>query len=127
MRGKSQQILFREMVLDLHYRLRLADDLFCNTAESLVAAAALEEWQSRSEVIQNIREYSQALQIINADLCRLVEGKRAIFPAELSEWIFDQPDGENKLQLHFERLHAIAEGLEMTVDREFLHPEFGHE
>ena len=37
------------------------------------------------------------------------------------------PDGENKVQLQLERLHAIAEGLEMSVNREILHMEFGHE
>lgn len=127
MSEKRQPILFREMILDLHYRLRLVDDLFCSAAESLVSAAALEDWKSRSEVILKIRAYSQALQIINADLCRLIEGKKAIFPVELSDWIFDLPDGENKVQLQLERLHAIAEGLEMTVNREILHMEFGHE
>ena len=127
MSEKRQPILFREMILDLHYRLRPVDDLFCSAAESLVSAAALEDWKSRSEVILKIKEYSQALQIINADLCRLIEGKKAIFPAELSDWIFDLPDGENKVQLQLERLHAIAEGLEMTVNREILHMEFGHE
>ena len=73
------------MILDLHYRLRLVDDLFCSAAESLVSAAALEDWKSRSEVILKIRAYSQTLQIINADLCRIIEGKRAVFPADLSE------------------------------------------
>ena len=87
MSEKRQPILFREMILDLHYRLRLVDDLFCSAAESLVSAAALEDWKSRSEVILKIRAYSQALQIINADLCRIIEGKRAVFPADLSEWI----------------------------------------
>lgn len=125
MRDTSQQILFREMILDLHYRLRLADDLFCSAAESLVSAAALEDWKSRSEVILDIRKYSQALQIINSDLCRIIEGKRAVFPAELSEWIFDFPDGENKAQLQLERLHAAAQGMEMAVNRELLHLEFG--
>jgi len=127
MSDRSQQVLFREMILDLHYRLRLADELFCSAAESFVSAAALEEWKSRSEVILKIREYSQVLQIINVDLCRIVEGKRAVFPAELAEWIYDLPDGEIKAQIHLERLHAIAEGLEMAVNRELLHMEFGHE
>ena len=127
MGDRSKQILFREMILDLHYRLRLADDLFCKTAESFVSAAALEEWKSRSEVILKVNEYSQALQIINADLCRIVEGKQAIFPVELSDWIFDLPDGETKVQRQLERLHAIAEGLEMTVNRELIHMEFGNE
>ena len=120
MSGKSRQILLREMMFDLHYRLRLADELFCAAAESLVAAAALEEWNSRSEAIRKIREYSQALRIIHEDHCRIVEGKRAVFPAELAEWIFDLPDGEIAAELHLKRLHAIAEGLELFLDRELL-------
>ena len=100
---------------------------FCCAAESFVAAAALEDWNSRSSVIQNIRSYSQALQIINADLCRIVDGKCAVFPAELSDWIFDLPDGESKVQCQLERLHSIAGGLETTVNRELLRMELQHE
>lgn len=125
MTDRKQPILFREMIFDLHYRLRLADDLFCSAAESLVSAAALEDWKSRSDVIIKIREYSQALQIINTDLCRIIEGKRAVFPADLSEWIFDFSDGELKAQRQLEHLHAVAQGLEMTIDRELLHLESG--
>lgn len=125
MSERKQPILFREMILDLHYRLRLADDLFYSAAESLVSAAALEDWKSRSEVILKIRAYSNALQIINADLCRIIEGKLAIFPAELPEWIFDFPNGEFKTQNQLERLHAIARGIEMAINRELLHMEFG--
>ena len=127
MNDRNLQILFREMIFDLCYRLRLADDLFCSTAESFVAAAALEDWASRSAVIHNIRNYSQALQIINADLCRLVDGKCAVFPAELSDWVFDLPDGESKVQSQLERLHSIAGGLETTVNRELLRMELLHE
>ena len=120
MSERSQQILLREMILDLHYRLRLADDLFCSAAESLVSAVALENWNSRSEAIRKIREYSQSLQIIHQDHCRIMEGKHAVFPAELAAWIFDLPDGEGKAQLHLERLHAIAQGLELVLNRELL-------
>ena len=52
MSERSRQILLREMILDLHYRLRLADDLFCDAAESLVSAATLEDWNSRSEALR---------------------------------------------------------------------------
>ena len=120
MSDRSQQVLFREMILDLHYRLRLADDLFCNAAESLVSAVALENWNSRSEAIRNIREYSQALRIISLDLSRIIEGKLAVFPADLAEWVFDLPDGEIKAKLHLERLHSIAAGLELVLNQKLL-------
>ena len=123
MSEKTQQVLLREMILDLHYRLRLADDLFCDAAESLVSAAALENWNSRSEAVRKIREYSQALQIIHQDRCLILEGKHAVFPAELAEWIFDLPGGEITAQLHLERLHAIAEGLNLVLNRELLQME----
>ena len=127
MSERSQQVLLREMILDLHYRLRLADDLFCNAAESLVSAAALENWDSRGEAVRKIREYSQALRIIDQDLCQIEEGKHAVFPAELEEWIFDLPDGEIEAQLHLKRLHAIAAGLELILNRELLKMEVCHE
>lgn len=127
MSERSQQVLLREMILDLHYRLRLADDLFCNAAESLVSAAALENWNSRGEAVRKIREYSQALRIIDQDLCQIEEGKHAVFPAELEEWIFDLPDGEIEAQLHLKRLHAIAAGLELILNRELLKMEVCHE
>ena len=120
MLDRNQRVLLREMILDLHYRLRLADDLFCEAAESLVSASALENWGSRSEAVRKIREYSQALQIIHQDFLRIIEEKHAVFPPDLAEWIFDLPDGEIKAQLHLERLHAIAEGLELALNRELL-------
>jgi len=120
MSENSRRVLLREMILDLHYRLRLADDLFCHAAESLVSAAALENWSSRSEAVRKIRAYAQALRIIHQDHCRIVEGRHAVFPAELEEWIFDLPDGETKAQLHLERLRVIAEGMELVLDRELL-------
>ena len=127
MSERSRQVLRREMILDLHYRLRLADDLFCDAAESLVSAAALEDWSSRSEALRKIGAYSQALRVIHQDHCRITEGKRAVFPAELAEWVFELPEGEVSAQLHLERLRAIAEGLELVLDRELLKTELRHE
>ena len=49
-----------------------------------------------------------------------MEGKRAVFPAELAEWVFELPEGEVAARLHLERLHAIAEGMELILDRELL-------
>lgn len=127
MSERSRRILLREMILDLHYRLRLADGLFCDAAESLVSAAALEDWNSRSEALRKIGAYSQALRIIHQDRCRIMEGKRAVFPAELGEWVFELPEGEAAARLHLERLHAIAGGLELVLDRELLKTELRHE
>ena len=127
MRDRDQQVLFREMILDLHYRLRLADDLFCEAAESLASALSLENWGSRSEALRKIRACSQALQIIHQDFCRIIEGKHAVFPAELADWVFDHPEGEVTARLHLKRLHTIAESLELVLDRELLQMEVRHE
>lgn len=120
MGDRCQKILLKEMVFDLLYRLRLADELFCHAAESLVSASALENWTSRSEALREIRGYSQALRIIHEDNCRILDDRHAIFPADLEEWIFDRPDGEIPIQLHLKRLHAIAEGMELALHRELL-------
>ncbi len=127
MKDRNQRVLFKEMIFDLHYRLRLADDLFCRAAEDLVAAAALEEWSSRAEAVRSIGEYSGALRVIDQDLSLIVEGKQAVFPADLPEWVFDLPDGEFKGQLHLKRLHGIAEAMELAVSRELLQMEIHHE
>ncbi len=127
MKDQNQRIFFREMVLDLHYRLRMADELFCEAAESFVASVAFDEWENRRKVIGNIREYARALQIIDADFSRIVTGRQVVFPAELGEWIYDFADGESKVQSHLERLRAIADGLEMAVDRELLRMELSDE
>lgn len=127
MRDRNQRILFREMIFDLYYRLRLADDLFCQAAENLVAAASLEEWSSRAAAIRSIGEYSSALRIIDQDLSLIVEGKRAVFPADLPEWVFDLPEGELNVQRHLEWLHGIACGMELAVNRELLQMETHHE
>ncbi len=127
MNDKNQRILFLEMILDLHYRLRFADAIFCNAAEDFVSASALEDWEGRSRTLRDIREYSQTLQIINVDFGRIVDRKKAVFPEELGEWIYDSLDGDLKVQKHLERLHFIAEGLEMAVNSELLHLESVHE
>ena len=123
MARKRRHVLFREMMFDLYRRLRLADDLFCAAAESLVSAAALEDWSSRSEALRNIRAYSLALRIIHQDLSRIGEEKHAVFPAELGDWIFQLPEGELAAQLHLERLRGIAGGMEMLLDRKLLETE----
>ena len=123
----SRRIVLKEMLFDLHYRLRLADELFCEAAEALVAAAALEEWKSRSEALEKIRAYSQALQIIHRDQYRIFEDRRAVFPPELAAWVFETPEGEITAELQLKRLHAIAQGLELALDRELLKTELHHE
>ena len=85
-----------------------------------MSAAALENWSSRSETVRAIRAYSQGLRVICHDLCLIMEGKHAVFPPELAEWVFDLPDGEIKAKLHLERLHAIAMGLESALNQKLL-------
>jgi len=126
MRDRNQQILFWEMILDLHYRLRLADDLFCEAVECLMSAAALENWRSREEAIRKIRTYSQSLRIIHQDFLRVIGEKHAVFPPDLAEWVFDLSNGEITAQLHLERLHAIAGGLELILNRELLKMKVRH-
>ena len=112
--------MYREMLLDLNYRLRLADDLFCRSADKLLSAAALEDWASRVEAAAGINDYEQALRLIERDLLRLTDHTRVVFPAELPEWRADEPDCEEGCDRQLKHLHWIAESMELAVNSRLL-------
>lgn len=120
MADKIRSVLVREMLYDLAYRLRLADDLFVQAAESLASASVLEEWESRSEACRRIRAYARALRIIDCDLSHTVEGRVVVFPAEIEAWNFGEPGGCELARQLLTRLHTVARGMEFAVERELL-------
>ena len=127
MSDENRRIVRREMMLDLNYRLRLADCMFFAAAETLISAAALEDWSGRSEALRRIGEYGQSLRMIARDLSLVSAGKQAVFPPELAPWIFEGSDGDSAAQLQLKRLRVVAEGMELAVDRELLQMELRHE
>ena len=116
--SECKNTIYREMVIDLLYRLRLADDLFCQASDAVMSAIGLEDSAGKAEATLLLRSYAKALQVIYADFLHLVEGQHIVFPAEVSLWQWNEPDGEEAIARIIERLHIIAEGMEMRLDAE---------
>ena len=113
----------REMIIDLIYRLRLVDDLFCQATDQLMSAMSMEDAEGKKQAVQSVRDYSKALQVVYADLQHIIDGRHIVFPAEISVWQWNEPNGEDAITMTVERLHAIAEGMEMKLNAEFLQKE----
>ena len=121
--SECKNTIYREMVIDLLYRLRLADDLFCQASDAVMSAIGLEDSAGKAEATLLLRSYAKALQVIYADFLHLVEGQHILFPAEVSLWQWNEPDGEEAIARIIERLHIIAEGMEMRLDAEIVKQE----
>ena len=116
----AQNTIYREMILDLCYRLRLADDLFVRVSAAVVSAASQEELEYREQAIRLLAAYAKALRVIYADFQRVQAGHRAVFPAVVEMWQWDAPDGLGQVVGTLERLHAIADGMQGRLDAELL-------
>ena len=121
--SECKNTIYREMVIDLLYRLRLADDLFCQASETVMSAIGLEDAAGKMEATSLLRSYAKSLQIIYADFLHLIEGQHIVFPAEISFWQWNEPDGEEAITRIIERLHTIAEGMEMRLNAELMKQE----
>ena len=119
----NKNTIYREMVLDLLYRLRLADDLFGQTSETVMSALSLEDASGKQEATALLRSYAKALQIIYADFRHLASGQHIVFPADFSLWQWNEPDGEEMIAHLIERLHSIAEGMELKLNAEIVKQE----
>ena len=117
---ETKNTIYREMVMDLLYRLRLADDLFCQTSDAVISALSLCEISGKKDAVEALRSYAKALRVIYADFLHVIEGQHVVFPADVSLWQWNEPDGEDVIARTIERLHAIAEGMEMKLNAEML-------
>ncbi len=117
---ETKNTIYREMVMDLLYRLRLADDLFCQTSDAVISALSLGEISGKKEAVEALYSYAKALRVIYVDFLHVIEGQHVVFPAEVSLWQWNEPDGEDIIARTIERLHAIAEGMEMKLNAEML-------
>ena len=115
--------IYREMVLDLLHRLRLADDLFSQATEAVMSAMSLDDISGKRQAVARLRAFAKALRVIYADFLHLIEGQHVAFPPEISLWQWNEPDGEETIAHAIERLHAIAEGMEIRLDAEILKQE----
>jgi len=117
---ESQNTIYREMVLDLLYRLRLADELFCQVTDMVMSAMSMEDAVGRKQSVERLHYYTQALQVIYADFLRVMDGHHVTFPANIQVWQWYQADGEELIAQSLERLHAIAESMELKLNTEIL-------
>lgn len=120
MADDNQSMMFLELVLDLCYRLRLADDLFCPAAKAVLSAIASNDFNPKWDAVNAVRKYSESLQIIHTDFERVLDGRRIVFPQDIADWVWEQPDAETKISLYLERMHASACGMEMLLNAELL-------
>ena len=102
--------------MDLCYRLRLADDLLDRATDSLVNALTLEEFSAKHQTTEQIHAYSQTLQLIYADFLHLIDDCHVTFPATPPIWQWNEPDGEKLITADLERLHDIADGLQLKLN-----------
>lgn len=114
----NQHILYREMLLDLCYRLRLTDDRFCRVAEALTAAMAMDDFPLKTTAIAAMRDYATSLRIVYADYQQVLAGPQAVFPPEPGVWQWNEPNAETTLSLDLERLHGIGQCLQKHLHAE---------
>lgn len=112
-----------EMLMDLCYRLRLADDLLDLATDSLVDAMTLEDFAAKRRTIEQIHAYAQALQLIYADFRHLIDDCHVTFPTEPVLWQWNEPRGEEVITTVIERLHDIADGLRLKLNAALDHQE----
>ena len=111
----NKNTIYREMVLDLLYRLRLADEIFCQATETAISAMSQSKASGKKETVELVRAYAKALKVIYADFLHVMQGQHVVFPADVSLWQWNEPDGEQTMANTIERLHDIAEGMEMKL------------
>ena len=107
----KQDSIYREMVDDLCFRLRLADDLFDHTTDALLTAINLEDFAAKTQTTNQLNDYSLALQLIYTDFKHLIARRSVHFPAAVSQWQWNEDDAEELITLTLERLRCIADGM----------------
>ena len=116
----SKNTIYREMVLDLLYRLNLADEIFCQATETAMSAISQGNVLGKRETVEQVHSYAKALKVIYADFLHVIEGQHVMFPADVALWQWNEPGGEQTVASTIERLHAIAEGMEMRLNAEIV-------
>ena len=115
----SSSPIYRELLLDLCYRLRLADDLFTQNSSTLITALSLEDWTAKWQSVHELCDYAQALQLIYVDFRHLIEDScHLTFPAQAAFWQWNELDGAEQLAQTLDRLHAISEGMRIKLEGE---------
>lgn len=108
-------IMLKEMSFDLSYRLRLAEDLFCEAATAVMAANTFDDFTWKQQASQKVHDYAQTLFVIHDDLIRIHDTQPIIFPREPAEWVWEQPQPTAILTAFLERMQAVAEAMDAIL------------
>ena len=108
------------MVLDPIYRLRLAAELFCRVTDMVMSAMSMDDADGRQQAVEQLHAYAQSIQVIHADFLHVLDGHHVAFPASIQLWQWYEPAGDEIVAWTLERLHAIAEGMELKLNTEML-------
>lgn len=112
---KHGNAIFDEMLLDLEYRLRLADALFGQATEAVMSAMGLDDFPTKRQASAQVNACAMALRILQVDFTRLLDSQAAACPPEIPLWLWNEPEGEATLTQTLERLRDIAEGMRTAV------------
>ncbi|MCQ2378040.1 MAG: hypothetical protein MJ016_02370 [Victivallaceae bacterium] len=103
------------MLLDLYYRLTLAEEDFQQIGDAWYAASSVGSCPDRVQAISGINAYARSLRIIENDLRLLTDGEAAVFPAELGDWMLESPDVDDLVATQLARLLRIVQALKAEV------------
>ena len=60
--------IYREMVLGLIYRLRLAAELFCRVTDMVMSAMSMDDADGRHQAVEQLHACAQSIQIIHSEI-----------------------------------------------------------
>lgn len=112
MLNDPQNIIFREMALDLCYRLRLFDEMFCQTSSLVLSAVATDDFDSKIDAAASQRACAECLRLIFTDYNLLFDSQHIVFPPEFHAWIWFLADADDLAHDYLQRLQNIAMAME---------------
>ncbi len=112
MLNDPQNIIFREMALDLCYRLQLFGESFCQTSSLVLSAVATEDFDTKIDATASLRTCAQCLRLISTDFNLLFDSQHIVFPPEFHTWLWFLADADDMTHDYLQRLQNIAQAME---------------
>ena len=115
MLNDPQNIIFREMALDLCYRLQLFEEGFCQTSTLVLSAVATEDFDTKIDATASLRACAECLRLIFADCNLLFDSQHIVFPPEFHAWLWFMTDADDLAHDYLQRLQNIARAMEKLL------------
>lgn len=112
MLNDPQNIIFREMALDLCYRLQLFNESFCQTSSLVLSAVATEDFDTKIDATASLSACAECLRLIFTDFNLLFDSQHIVFPPEFHAWIWFMTDADDMAHDYLQRLQNIAQAME---------------